>query len=102
MTDDEAWNDLVAERQGERRANLAAYAGSFWAAGHVTFTVELAASVTTIAGMIAGSTTRPGAIWYLVSSAFWFAFIWRRKAWGLLPLTMAAAGVALGNLLTHA
>jgi hypothetical protein len=61
--------------------------------------LELAASVTTLVGMHLGSTTRAGALAYLASCVFWWAFTARRAAWGLIPLHVGALAVTLDNLI---
>ena len=62
------------------------------------FVIDLAASLTTLAGMWLGSTTGAGAAFYLASSAFWFALMFRRRMWGLAPLNVAALAITLHNL----
>lgn len=62
------------------------------------FGVELAASGMTLAGMFLGSTTQAGAIFYLASLFFWFALIYKRKLWGLVPLNVASGVIAWVNL----
>lgn len=64
--------------------------------------IEVGASVCTIAGLYFGTTTLPGAVWYAVGLLFWFAFVFMRGAWGLLPLNIASTVVTaihLGTLL---
>jgi hypothetical protein len=64
----------------------------------INFLIELAASLTTLAGMWLGSTTGAGAKFYLVTSVFWFALMFRRRMWGLAPLNVASLAIACVNL----
>jgi hypothetical protein len=60
--------------------------------------IDLAASLTTLVGMWLGSTTLVGAIVYLISTAFWFTLMFRRRMWGLAPLNVAALFISVINI----
>lgn len=62
------------------------------------FLVELAASLLTLAGMFVGSSTLNGAAAYLVAQPFWFAIVFGRGLWGLLPITSVATIIAIANI----
>lgn len=77
---------MVAVEQARRRARV------WW------FLVELAASVLTLAGMLIGSSTFNGAAAYLVAQPFWFAIIFGRGLWGLMPIATMATIIAIANI----
>jgi hypothetical protein len=60
--------------------------------------IELLASVLTLAGIYAGSTTAAGAALYLVSLVFWYWLTVGKRMWGLMPLNLATTVVAATNL----
>lgn len=60
--------------------------------------LEFAASILTIAGVAAGSTTYYGAILYLVSLVFWFWMMFKFRMWGLAPLNVVTLVVATWNV----
>ncbi len=62
------------------------------------FLIDLTASLTTLVGMWLGSTTGAGASFYLASSVFWFALMFRRRMWGLAPLNVAALAITCHHL----
>lgn len=62
------------------------------------FLIELAASLLTLGGIYAGSTTTLGASLYLASLVFWYALTWARGLWGLMPLNVATTVVSALNL----
>lgn len=64
----------------------------------VDFSIQLLASVATLAGMWVGSTTARGAEFYLIGTAAWIAISWRKSLHGIWPLNIGAAAVSLVNL----
>lgn len=60
--------------------------------------LELGASVFTLAGMFAGSTTTFGVLLYFVGTAWWFALSIQSKQWGLMPMNFGALFVLVHNL----
>lgn len=64
----------------------------------LAFIYEVLASSATLAGMYLGSTEKWGAACYLLSMVFWFALMFNRKLWGLLPLNVGALIVNLRNV----
>lgn len=62
------------------------------------FWIEVAASVTTLAGIYIGSTTLHGALFYLFAIMIWYVLIWRQKLWGLIPLNVGSNIIAVLNI----
>lgn len=62
------------------------------------FWIELAASVTTLAGIYLGSTTTRGAVVYLLAILIWYMLIYRQKLWGLIPMNVGANIIAVLNI----
>jgi hypothetical protein len=60
--------------------------------------IELLASMLTLAGIYAGSTTAAGAALYLGSLVFWYWLTVGKRLWGLMPLNVATTVVASVNL----
>lgn len=63
------------------------------------FSIEMAASLLTVSGILLGSTTLQGGALYMASLLFWFILVWRKKLWGLLPLNIFTAVVITYNLI---
>lgn len=66
------------------------------------FVIEFMASVLTLAGIYAGSSTAAGAALYLMSLVFWYWLTVAKRLWGLMPLNVATtieAGVNLWRAL---
>ena len=60
--------------------------------------IETGASVLTLAGIAAGSTTVAGSCLYLASLVFWFWISFRKQLWGLMPLNVATLAISVFNL----
>jgi hypothetical protein len=65
----------------------------------ITRMIEIIASLLGLAGMALGSTTFYGAACYIVGiPCLMWCVVWRRRAWGLLPLNLAQMCVAIFNV----
>lgn len=60
--------------------------------------IELSASVFTLAGIYAGSTTLLGCLLYCLANGFWFVVIFGNRLWGLIPVTVGSTIIIGFNL----
>lgn len=76
-----------------------AHVASRWFSIKMTRAMEIAASLLGLTGMALGSTTLYGAICYAVGvPCLVWCVVWKRRAWGLLPLNLAQMVVIAVNL----
>ena len=61
--------------------------------------IEIVASLLGLAGMALGTTTLHGAVCYAIGiPCLMWCVVWKRKAYGLLPLNLAQMAVTIFNL----
>lgn len=65
---------------------------------HSQRSLELIASAFMLSGQWVGSTTGRGAALYIVSNVIWWAWMFRGRHWGFIPLNAVTAFICGYNL----